>query len=160
VTAGDWAAVIVAIAALLVAAVAVPASTPYRGRVFAASGLLVVIALGIGAFTLLGRPDAETVDPPSPQPSTITEPDEETPTPAGRWLSAEETWVTLSLAPDGTFRREDPLSGDITGRYSIAGTIITFSINGQPAGTARWSASNQSLEWARSSQVTELYVRS
>ncbi|MEJ2853243.1 MULTISPECIES: hypothetical protein [unclassified Saccharothrix] len=52
-TPGDWAAVIVAIAALLVATLAVPARAPRRKAVFAMSGVLVLIALAIGAVTLV-----------------------------------------------------------------------------------------------------------
>jgi serine/threonine-protein kinase len=53
VTSGDWAAVIVAIAALLVATLAVPARAPHRKAVFGVSGALVLIALAIGAVALV-----------------------------------------------------------------------------------------------------------
>lgn len=60
VTPGDWAAVIVAIAAILVAGLAVPARAPHRKAVFRASGALVLVALSIGAITLVRR--AESID--------------------------------------------------------------------------------------------------
>ena len=77
-TAGEWAAIIVAIAALLVAAVGVPASTPHRSGVFALSGLLVLVALGVGAASLFGRtsppPDSPSPLPPSDIPSSSASP--------------------------------------------------------------------------------------
>ncbi len=77
-TAGEWAAIIVAIAALLVAAVGVPVSTPHRSGVFALSGLLVLLALGVGAASLFGRtsppPDSPSPLPPSDIPSSSAPP--------------------------------------------------------------------------------------
>ena len=61
-----------------------------------------------------------------PAPSTVSEGPA---SPVGRWLSAEETWVTLWLNADGTFRREDPLSGDTLGRYTVEGaTTFTSTV--------------------------------
>jgi hypothetical protein len=47
-TPGDWAAVAVGIAALVVALAALPANNPHRRAVLAVSGVLVLIAVGIG----------------------------------------------------------------------------------------------------------------
>jgi hypothetical protein len=73
VTTGDWAAVIVAIAGILVAAIAVPANTPHRGLVFVVSSLLVLSAIAIGAATALSSRSDNPIPPevtPSAKPTT------------------------------------------------------------------------------------------
>lgn len=48
---GEWAAIVVAIAGILVAVPAVPREAPHRARAFTASGVLVLVALVIGVVT-------------------------------------------------------------------------------------------------------------
>ena len=63
-TAGDWAAVIVGIAGVLVGLAAVP-RTPSRSKIVAACAVLITIAVVIGAMSLLGRGDSTQAESPS-----------------------------------------------------------------------------------------------
>lgn len=56
-TLGDWAAVIVGIAGVLIAAASLPRSL-HRGKILIASGTLIVITLFIGAISFIGRSGA------------------------------------------------------------------------------------------------------
>lgn len=143
-TAGDWAAVLVGIAGVVVALAAIPASRA-RPAVMSGSALLVMIALVIGLFSYLGRgPSA----PPNDLAATPTSPLTESPV-NGPGTSATETVASRttgrSTAPAPPLG--DALGVPLLGTGSPPNALVSrtgyfyidhgnVAINGQPTTNA------------------------
>lgn len=129
-TAGDWAAVILAVAALIVALAALPIQAPHRKQVFIASGVLVCIALVIGlisAFGRVGGTDATSADSATNSASTT--------------LAQTPTLTQPASSVDGVsyldqYAKDCRVSGSIqrTGAASINGDVYAHTISQTPNG--------------------------
>jgi hypothetical protein len=138
VTAGDWATVVVGVAALIVAVAALPPNVRHKGRVIAASGFLVLLAIGIGIVNHNPRPpDPSSVVPTitSPTSRVTTSPSSGNPTsespdvPDPPPPTAESAWYYLESLPR---HPDSDAPGSPVGPASTDGKEYDHSVTHQP----------------------------
>jgi hypothetical protein len=129
VTAGDWVAVLVGIAGVVVAVAAIPASRA-RPAVISGSALLIVVALGIGFSSYLSRESATLPSGPAATPKSAEPPN------AGITAAVEPVEPFI----DGSSKLPEPLLGSWQGEmvqpnYRIARYPIRLTFAQPEAGT-------------------------
>jgi hypothetical protein len=77
----------------------------------------------------------------------------------GSWLSTSDLYRTLTFAPDGTFRLDDPTGSGAVGDFVVDGDRLTLTGPGRPGTRYTWSVADGFLRLRRSDgRITE-YTR-
>jgi hypothetical protein len=104
-------------------------------------------------------PAREPQTPEAPRPTSVPIVPSHEESPSGTWLSLDNTFETLHLDPDGTYRRENPPGDDETGRYRVQASRLTFTPAGAASQTFTWSLRDELLTLTDGSGSRRVYTR-
>lgn len=142
----------------------------HRWRFSKVPAALASVAMALGSIVALGpaflAPTPPLASPPPLTPQRVDTPAGTSPqtprrseTPAGTWLSADETFETLYLEANGTYRLDDPIDGDESGRFEADSARITVIRQQSPAQVFSWSMNDSMLTLTSNDGSTRVYVQ-